>query len=87
MTVHQPNKQSEITIPLASVASEMDTKKNYVWLVNTTTNTVTKQYVQIGTPTNISDITIKSGLKYGDIIVVAGVQQVAEGQKVKVLAN
>lgn len=87
MTVHQPNRQSEITIPLASVASEMDTKKNYVWLVNTTTNTVTKQYVQIGTPTNISDVTIKSGLKYGDVIVVAGVQQVAEGQKVKVLAN
>lgn len=87
MTVHEAKKQGGITIPLTALASEMDTKKMYVWKVNTASSTISKQYVQVTGPTNYDDVTIKSGLNLGDVVVVAGVQQVADGQKVKILPN
>lgn len=87
MTVLDAKKRSDIVIPLAAVASEQNTKKSYVWLVNTSSNTVSKQYVQIGSIINVSDVIVTSGLKSGDVVVVAGVYQIDEGEKVKILKN
>lgn len=80
-------KNSEVIVPLVAVASETNTKKNYVWLVDSKAGVVSKRYVQIGPLSGVDNIAIKSGLSSGDVVVTAGVYQLAEGQKVKILPN
>ena len=64
---------SKISVPFHSVIQD-EKNKNYVYTVNKSNNTVTKQSVEIGLFSN-NELIITKGLSEGDIIVVAGQQK------------
>lgn len=75
-------KDQSVTIPFSSVVGQAEGDK-YVWLLDDE-NTVTKREVQVGRIIN-DMFHVESGLVAGDVVVVAGVNYLREGQKVKVL--
>lgn len=76
-----------VTVPVTSVASDMVTKSNYVWVYEPASGNVRKQIVKIGSLYGTSDIIVTSGLKSNDQVVVAGVYSLQQGQKVKLLSK
>jgi RND family efflux transporter MFP subunit len=75
-----------ITVPMSAVFSgENPSDKNnmYVWAVKG--DVVNKVQVEIIAPRANSSLLVKSELRPGDIIVMAGVNKLIEGQKVKSL--
>ena len=79
MYCHNPNET--MRIPATSIIHENN--KNFVWLYNINTQTVKKNPVKIIRIANNGYVEISSGLKYGDIIITAGVNYLFEGQKVE----
>ncbi len=76
--------KGEIVVPTSAVfEGETDTVPS-VWIL-TKDLTVKKQHVSLNGFAGKDYIRIKSGLKPGEIIVVAGAKRLVEGQKVKIL--
>ncbi|MGQ3892602.1 efflux RND transporter periplasmic adaptor subunit [Legionella sp. CNM-4043-24] len=75
-----------ISLPDSAVFSPGPDKNTYVWIVDVKTNTVHRQQVVIGELVT-SGISIISGLKTGDLVVVAGVHSLREGDVVTLLNN
>ena len=73
---------TSITVPSNSVFSKDN--KTFVWIVKSD-NKLYKKQVETGKLFSNAFIEIKSGLNYGEKIVVAGVNSVYEGQEIKVL--
>lgn len=78
------NKPRNYLLPVAAVFTPNDQKKNFVWVVDTKTNTVSMRPVEMVT-INANGAVIKSGIKADEWIVAAGVHQLRENQKVKLL--
>jgi len=57
--------------------------KPFVWLLDTDKSTVHKTMVSIGPLKGTADISIETGLTGGETIIVAGLTQLEEGQKVR----
>lgn len=76
---------SDIVIPLSAVHYDKKAKREIVWKYDAQTKTVKSQNVILGDLQGVDNIIITSGLKSGDVIVSAGVHQVIDGQKVKVV--
>ncbi len=76
-----PEDQSGPIIPTSAVFSDKS-GKSYVWIVTEPAMMVTKREVQVGelTPLGVR----VNGLKTGEWIVTAGVNYLAEGQKVSI---
>ncbi|MFI3261445.1 MAG: efflux RND transporter periplasmic adaptor subunit [Rikenellaceae bacterium] len=72
-------------IPLSALYNSPETKKDGVWVYNTATSTVELKDVTVGELFGTNNITIKSGIKPGEKIVSAGIYQLTNNQKVKVL--
>ena len=72
-------------VPLSAVFKDLKTDQVSVWLYEAATNTVKRQKVETEELLGTDSVMIKSGLKDDDMIVVAGVSYITEGQKVKVL--
>ncbi|MBD9178622.1 MAG: efflux RND transporter periplasmic adaptor subunit [Odoribacter splanchnicus] len=72
-------------VPLSAVFKDLKTNQVSVWLYEAATNTVKRQKVETEELLGTDSVMIKSGLKDDDMIVVAGVSYITEGQKVKVL--
>lgn len=70
-------------IPLSAVFGESEGNNTYVWVVNN--NQVTRRQVDVYTPTGEARVLISKGLRPGEKIVIAGVNQLVEGEKVKEL--
>ena len=64
---------SAISVPYHSVIQD-EKNKNYVYTVNKSNNTVTKQYVEIGLFSN-NELIVTKGLSEGDLVVVVGQQK------------
>ncbi|QJB56740.1 efflux RND transporter periplasmic adaptor subunit [Pseudodesulfovibrio sp. zrk46] len=76
------NGDNSVAIPFSSVVGEVEGKK-FVWVLNKD-NSVQKREIEIGRI--MKDMFQASkGVQPGDVIVVAGVNYLREGQKVKVL--
>lgn len=75
---------NEISIPLHAIVT--NSQGQYVWVVNNETMRVSKRDVQVGVGVG-EKITIKSGLKEGEMIVGAGASYLTEGMKVRRMAN
>jgi len=78
----------EIVVPVAAVTEVGADTHPSVWLLqpyNGDTLTVKKQAVTLGEMRGRDIVQIRSGLKPGDRIVVAGAKRLVEGQKVKLL--
>jgi RND family efflux transporter MFP subunit len=55
----------------------------FVWIYNKETSTAHKVEVVVGSMQGSADILIKEGLKGGDVVIIAGITQLAEGMKVR----
>jgi multidrug efflux system membrane fusion protein len=73
---------SSILIPAIAVLNGAD-NKNYVWLFDRESQTVTKTSVSIGQLAGSKNLMIKEGLKGGDEIVIAGITKLRDGMKVR----
>ena len=71
-------------IPVSAVFSDNDTGKSYVWVIDESTNQVSRRELKTGTFTNIG-IRVLEGLKPGEWIATAGVNTLREGQRVRVM--
>lgn len=72
-------------VPLSAVFKDLKTNEISVWLYEAATHTVKRQKVETEQLLGTDSVMIKSGLKNEDVIVVAGVSSITEGQQVNVL--
>ena len=75
-----------LTIPAFAVFPD-EAGNSHVWVVDEATQTVRKRPVQVGPVTGIQDIVILAGLEPGERIAVAGIYQLQEGQKIRLMEN
>lgn len=83
--VHNVDLKDLVAVPATSVAADMQSNQQYVWIYNPATTEVTKKNVTVDGLYGSSDVIIKSGLSPNEVVVTAGVYSLVEGQKVKVL--
>ena len=73
-----------IQIPATAIFTGEDRSKNFVWVVDESTKTLSRRAVEIGQLARFG-ILIKRGLQPGEWIVVKGVHSVKEGEVVRIL--
>ena len=73
-----------IQVPATAVFTGADRSKNFVWVVDESTNTLSRREVELGQLARFG-VLIKAGLEAGEWIVVKGVHSVKEGQQVRIL--
>ena len=74
-------------VPLTAVFEGEKPDNPAVWVMDKSTNTVTKRDVTVGSLISNTSIEIQEGIQSGEWIVTAGVHKLTEGQKVKPLAE
>ncbi|MCK5103785.1 MAG: efflux RND transporter periplasmic adaptor subunit, partial [Cyclobacteriaceae bacterium] len=74
-------------VPLSAVFEGEKPDDPAVWVMDKSTNTVTKRKVLVGSLLSHSSIEIQEGIQSGEWIVTAGVHKLIEGQKVKPLMD
>jgi len=84
VTFATPIAQPIIAVPLQSLQAEGGV--THTWIFDPSTQTVRRQRVQVVNAAG-NEIVIGDGLKSGDIVVTAGVHQLKEGQKVRLLSE
>lgn len=72
-------------VPLSAVFKDLSTTEVSVWLYDAQTGSVKRQKVVTDQLLGSESVMVTSGLKGDDVIVVAGVTYITEGQKVNVL--
>jgi len=77
--------EGKVIIPITAVFEGDSDDNMAVWIINPENNTVSKQNVVVGDLVGNDNIHVVKGLSLGQQIVVAGVQRLTEGDKVKVL--
>lgn len=75
------------SVPLSAVFKDLKTNETSVWLYNSTEGTVKRQPIVTEQLFGTDNIQVTSGLQADDVIVVAGVNYITEGQKVSVVNN
>ena len=73
-----------IQVPATAVFTGDDRSKNFVWIVDESTNTLSRREVELGKLGRFG-VLIKSGIEPGEWIVVKGVHSVKQGEKVRIL--
>lgn len=73
-----------IQVPATAVFTGEDMSKNFVWIVDEATGTLSRREVQLGDLAQYG-VLIKSGLNPGEWIVTKGVHSLKEGQKVQIM--
>ncbi|MGL4293762.1 MAG: efflux RND transporter periplasmic adaptor subunit [Bacteroidales bacterium] len=86
MTVNLDNKNLEYPyVPLTAIFGSPESNQQNVWIYNASAGTVELRPVQTGALIDADNILVTSGLKTGEIVVTAGVTQITNGEKVKIL--
>jgi RND family efflux transporter MFP subunit len=80
------SRELGIQISATAIFTEDDPTKSYVWVVDPTTSTLERREVGTGELSE-SGVLIRSGLRSGDQVVIAGVNLLSEGEKVVVLGD
>lgn len=75
------------TVPLSAVFKDLKTNETSVWLYDSDTQTVERQKVMAEQLFGVDNVWITAGLEADDVIVVAGVNYLTNGQKVVVVNN
>ena len=78
------DEESVYLVPMSALSQRSDTTKSWVFVYEATTSTVKKTAVE-GTSVRQNDVVISGGVQAGDIIAVAGVSFLEDGQKVKLM--
>lgn len=76
-------KDNVLTIPLSAVYPDEANKTSNVWVVKN--NVVNLKQIKTSRLIGENSIVVEGGLNSGDIIVIAGVTQLVEGQKVTLI--
>jgi RND family efflux transporter MFP subunit len=88
VTARLPEDQAAagIEVPVSAVFSPGEAGDSFVWIVDTTSNTVSKRQVEVGELTAFG-IQVVSGLEPGETIATAGVNFLQEGQEVRIMTE
>ncbi len=78
------DQKAAYLVPLSAIAQHGDSKKGFVYIYDAQTSTVKKAQIESGSVRSNS-VVIYSGVKEGDIVAVAGVSFLEDGQKVKLM--
>lgn len=76
-----PTRQ-ELVVPTSSILEDLKTRRRYVWVVED--RRARKREIKTGDLSR-NGLVVLSGLKEGELVVTAGVHQLEEGRKVKIL--
>lgn len=80
--------QQYMTVPVSAVFAETtDANGKYVWVYDQAASTVVKRAVVVDGLMGANQVIVTSGVSSGDKVVVAGVYQLVDNQKVTVLNN
>ncbi len=74
-------------IPMSAIFKDTKTGETSVWLYYETSETVTRQPIKVEQVFGTDYVHVVSGLNADNVIVVAGVNYVTEGQKVSLVEN
>jgi RND family efflux transporter MFP subunit len=82
--VRQPSEaeRPDIVIPVTAVFSPKAGSDSYVWVIDESTNTVSRRAIRVGNLTS-TGLVIEEGIAYGETIATAGVHFLDEGQQVR----
>ncbi len=88
ITARLPEDQasSGIEVPLSAVFSPEETDDSFVWIVDTTSNTISRRQIEVGELTAFG-IQVASGLEPGEVIATAGVNLLEDGQEVRIMTD
>lgn len=75
------------SVPLSALFKDLKTDETSVWLYHGTDGTVKRQRVTTEQLFGSDNVQVTGGLKADDVIVVAGVNYITEGQRVSVVNN
>jgi RND family efflux transporter MFP subunit len=78
------DEKAAYLVPLSAIAQRGDTTKGFVYIYDSQTSTVKKTQIESGSVRG-NDVVITGGIKKGDIIAVAGVSFLEDGQEVKLM--
>jgi RND family efflux transporter MFP subunit len=78
------DQKAAYLVPLSAIAQRGDTTKGFVFIYNSQTSTVKKTQIEAGSVRGNSAV-ISGGVKAGDIVAVAGVSFLEDGQKVNLM--
>ena len=77
-----------MTVPITAIfAKNGDKSSQFVYVLNSADNTVQSKAVKTQGMVGDDLIILRSGVKAGDTVVIAGVHQIVDGQKVNILKN
>ncbi len=79
------DEKAAYRVPLSAIAQRGDTTKGFVFIYDPQTSTVMKTKITGSSSVRGNDVVISDGVKAGDIIAVAGVSFLEDGQKVKLM--
>ena len=72
----------DVVVPVAATFSTEAGETSYVWVIDESENTVSRREIVLGNLVS-TGVEVESGLKAGELIATAGVNFLAEGQKVR----
>jgi RND family efflux transporter MFP subunit len=78
------DEEAAYLVPISAIAQRGDTTKGFVYVYDSKTSTVKKTQIEGGSVRGNSAV-ISGGVKDGDIIAIAGVSFLEDGQKVKLM--
>lgn len=79
------NLEDSFVVPLSAVFKNQKSNQTCVWIYSAQTGQVTQRVVKIDQLIGSDGVMLTDGVTDSDVIVVAGVNYLTEGQKVKVL--
>jgi RND family efflux transporter MFP subunit len=80
------DQKAAYLVPLSALTQSGDTTKGFVYIYDSQTSTVKKTQIESGSVRG-DNVVITGGVKEGDIIAVAGVSFLEDGQKVKLMKS
>ncbi len=85
--ISEASHQKAFLIPLSALVPGNGNDKGYVFVYEEATSTVTRRPIEINGAVRGNDLMVDGGLEGGEIIAVAGVRFLEDGQKVKLMAT
>jgi RND family efflux transporter MFP subunit len=78
------DQKAAYLVPISAIAQHGDTKKGFVYIYDDKSSTVKRTQIESGSVRGNSAVIFR-GVKEGDIVAVAGVSFLEDGQKVKLM--
>jgi len=78
--------QHQLTVPIGAVFTPDTERQSYVWLVDESSQTVSRRVVKTGAIA-ATGLAILEGIQPGDWVVTAGVHSLREGQRVRLMTE